>query len=140
MKLSDKEKAWAKAALSRAVRTMAQIMLTYITLGAVTKDINWKEMVSAGVVAFCYSILTSVVKRPPESKDIPDGGTIVLSNPEYDGDIGHISFKLNHGIDDLEDGSKVTFLCVDNMDDKFKEIFRGNSASSSMEFDDNEKE
>ncbi len=139
MKVPKKEVEFFKAVLFRAIRTMCQVMLTYITLGAVTKDINWKEMVSAGVVGFCYSVLTSVVKRPPESKDIPDGGTIVLSNPEYDGDIGHVAFKMNYGIDDLEDGSKVTFLCVDNMDDKFKEIFRENSESS-LSFDNEEKE
>ena len=62
--MSTKTKKWIKAALVRAVKTFAQTMLSLITIGGVMKDTNWELALSAGLVAFVYSILTSIAGLP----------------------------------------------------------------------------
>ncbi len=56
-----------QAALIRAIRTMAQVALGYITVGATFSSIDWKNMVSVVLVSAIYSILTSIVTGLPES-------------------------------------------------------------------------
>lgn len=57
---------WLKAAAVRAVRTMAQVALSYISVGAAISEIKWGYLLSVTVVAGIYSILTSVVTTLPE--------------------------------------------------------------------------
>ena len=55
---------WLKAAGVRAVKTFAQTSASLITVGAVLSDINWGMVLSASVVAFIYSVLTSLGGLP----------------------------------------------------------------------------
>lgn len=60
LKVSVDTKEWFKAALIRAIKTMAQTALSLISVGAVMSDINWVTVASASAVAGIYSILTSI--------------------------------------------------------------------------------
>lgn len=65
-------KAWAKAALIRAIRTFAEAALAYIGTGAlVLGDVNWIAVLSAGGFGFVTAILLALtglpeVKQPDE--------------------------------------------------------------------------
>lgn len=55
------KKFWA-AALERAVRTFAQVLLTLIGTDAVDiTDLEWKHMLAVAATAFVVSLLTSIV-------------------------------------------------------------------------------
>lgn len=71
-----------KAALIRAIRTMAQVALGYITVGATLSSIDWKNMVSVVLVSAIYSILTSIVTGLPESEK--DGTLQIDTSGEKD--------------------------------------------------------
>ena len=60
-----------KAALIRAVRTIAQTAIAAIGTAAVLEQVNWLAVLSASVLAGILSILTSVVTDLPEA---PKGG------------------------------------------------------------------
>ncbi len=62
----EKEKAlkWAKAAGIRAVKTFAQTAASLITVGAVISEVNWTMVISTAMVAFIYSVLTSLAGLP----------------------------------------------------------------------------
>lgn len=53
------KKFWVDAGV-RAIRTMAQTALASMTVGATVSEVNWKQILSASVVAGVYSILMSV--------------------------------------------------------------------------------
>lgn len=55
---------WWKAALIRAVRTIAQTAVSLIGVGAVMSDIDWMRVGSAALVAGILSLLTSVAGLP----------------------------------------------------------------------------
>lgn len=57
-------KRWLKCAGVRALKTFAQTSAALITTGALVSDINWAAVISAGVVAAIYSLLTSVAGLP----------------------------------------------------------------------------
>jgi hypothetical protein len=60
-------KAWAKAALIRAIRTFAEAMLAYIGTGAVVLgDVNWLAALSAGAFGFVTAILIALAGLPEE--------------------------------------------------------------------------
>lgn len=56
-----------KAALIRAVRTIAQTAIATIGTCAVLSEINWGVLASASAVAGLLSILTSIVTGLPEA-------------------------------------------------------------------------
>lgn len=60
---------WAKAAGVRAVRTFAQSMASMVTAGAAISEIDWRYIVSVAAVSALYSILTSIVSIPEETKE-----------------------------------------------------------------------
>lgn len=64
IQIKNNTKEWMKAALIRAVRTMAQVALGFITVGMAASEIDWKTVVSVAAVSGVYSILTSVAGLP----------------------------------------------------------------------------
>ena len=59
-----KSKTWLKAALIRAIKTVAQTAVSLIGVGAVMSDIDWVMVGSASVLAGILSILTSIAGLP----------------------------------------------------------------------------
>ena len=58
-------KAWAKAALIRAVRTFAEAMLAYIGTGAlVLGDVNWMAALYAGAFGAVTAVLLALAGLP----------------------------------------------------------------------------
>ena len=57
---------WLRAALIRAIKTVAQTMLATISTSAVLSDIDWGIVFSSSAVAGLLSILTSVATGLPE--------------------------------------------------------------------------
>jgi len=57
---------FVKAALIRAVRTVAQTAVATIGTTAVISEVNWKMVVSASLLAGLLSILTSIATGLPE--------------------------------------------------------------------------
>lgn len=63
-------KTWWKATLIRAVKTFAECMLGYITIGATISEINWLHALSASAVATLAAVLWAVKGLPEvEYKD-----------------------------------------------------------------------
>lgn len=62
-------KAWAKAAIVRAVKTVAQSAVAMIGTAAVMAEVDWKMVVSAALLAGVISILTSVAGLPEVSTE-----------------------------------------------------------------------
>lgn len=58
---------WLKAALIRALRTMAQTALSMLTVGMAISDVDWLKLISISVVAGIISILTSFATGLPEA-------------------------------------------------------------------------
>ena len=66
-------KEWAKAALIRAVKTLAQTAVSMIAVGAAFSEIDWIRVASCSGVAFVLSFLTSLAGLPEvEKKQPPD--------------------------------------------------------------------
>ncbi len=59
-------KKWLKAAIIRAVKTVAQTAAATIGTSAVMGDVNWIAVGSASVLAGILSMLTSVAGLPEE--------------------------------------------------------------------------
>lgn len=57
-------KKWWKAALVRALRTMAQTACGLFTVDAAFFEVDWRRVVSVAIVSGIYSLLTSVSGLP----------------------------------------------------------------------------
>jgi len=57
-------KKWLKAALVRAVKTVAQTAIATIGTSMVIADVNWVMVASASVLAGVISMLTSIAGLP----------------------------------------------------------------------------
>ena len=64
--MTDHEK-WVKAALIRAIRTVAQSAIATIGTSAVLGDVNWLMVGSAAALSGILSILTSLATGLPEA-------------------------------------------------------------------------
>ena len=62
------KKFW-KAAVSRAVRTMAQTAIATMGTSAFMQDINWYLVGSASLLAGIISVLTSIATGLPEVEE-----------------------------------------------------------------------
>lgn len=62
--MSNKFKKWIKAAVRRAIKTFAQTTASLITVGGIMRETDWELALSAGLVAFLYSIFTSIAGLP----------------------------------------------------------------------------
>lgn len=60
----SKFKIWLKAALVRALKTVAQTAVATIGTAAVIASVDWKMVVSASILAGVLSILTSIAGLP----------------------------------------------------------------------------
>lgn len=66
-------KEWIKAAVVRAIKTIAQTALATIgTTAVVLADVNWLVVLSASLMAGVLSILTSIAGLPEVSTDGKD--------------------------------------------------------------------
>ena len=63
-----------RAALIRAVRTIAQTAVATIGTGAVLSAVDWRMVASASVLAGILSILTSIATGLPEVDADPGDG------------------------------------------------------------------
>ena len=63
-------KKWIKAALIRAVKTVAQTAVATIGTSAVMGDVNWIMVGSSSLLAGILSILTSIAGLP----EVKEGG------------------------------------------------------------------
>ena len=55
---------WLRAALVRALKTVAQTAVATIGTGAVFAEVDWRMVVSAALLAGALSLLTSVAGLP----------------------------------------------------------------------------
>lgn len=62
-------KKFVKAALIRALRTVAQTAVATIGTSAALSDVNWGIVASASALAGILSILTSIVTGLPEAEE-----------------------------------------------------------------------
>ena len=77
-------KTWLKAALIRAIRTVAQTAIATIGTAAVMSEVNWLMVLSASCLAGILSILMSLSGLPEAQP--PDTS---LTWDEYQADKGH---------------------------------------------------
>lgn len=63
-------KEWLKAALIRAVKTLAQTAIAAIGYSATVSEVDWKYVVSVSVLAAILSLLTSVTGLPEVDKEV----------------------------------------------------------------------
>ena len=67
--MSEKWKAWWKAAGMRAIKTLAQTAVGFIGASVALGDVNWPMVASAAVLAAVVSLLTSVAGLPEVEKE-----------------------------------------------------------------------
>ena len=67
--MSEKWKAWWKAAGMRAIKTLAQTAVDCIGAAVALGDVNWPMVASAAVLAAVVSLLTSVAGLPEVEKE-----------------------------------------------------------------------
>lgn len=65
-------RSWTKAALVRAIKTVAQTAVATIGTTAVLEAVDWRLVASASVLAGILSILTSVAGLPEVDGDWDD--------------------------------------------------------------------
>lgn len=71
-KMRENFKVFAKYAVIRAVKTVAQTMIATIGTSAYISAVDWKLVVSSSLLAGFLSLLTSVATGLPEVKDDED--------------------------------------------------------------------
>ena len=62
-------KTWLKAALIRALRTVAQTAAATVGTSAILAEVNWPVVLSAAALAGLLSILTSAAGLPEVRED-----------------------------------------------------------------------
>lgn len=62
---------WGKAAATRAIKTMAQVALGMVTVGAAFYEVDWVYIGSVALTSGIISILTSIAGVPevPKKED-----------------------------------------------------------------------
>lgn len=60
----DINRKWLRAAVTRAVKTMAQSALAMITVEQAIYNIDWKSVIAVAATAGVYSIITSLAGLP----------------------------------------------------------------------------
>ena len=62
-----KWKSWLKAAVVRAIKTVAQTAVATIGTSALMSQVDWRMVISASILAGVLSLLTSVAGLPEVS-------------------------------------------------------------------------
>lgn len=62
-------KAWLKAAMVRAIKTICQTAVALIPVGATIEEVNWMVIGSTSLLAGLLSLLTSVAGLPEVSEN-----------------------------------------------------------------------
>ena len=62
-----KWKSWLKAAVVRAIKTVAQTAVATIGTSALLSQVDWRMVISASILAGVLSLLTSVAGLPEVS-------------------------------------------------------------------------
>ena len=62
--MGDTTKKWIKAAGIRALKTVCQTMVATIGTSAVLSQVDWKMVISSGLLAGILSLLTSLAGLP----------------------------------------------------------------------------
>lgn len=62
--MSEKAKAWIKAAGVRAIKTIAQTAVATIGTSAAMGDVNWTMVASSSLLSGILSLLTSIAGLP----------------------------------------------------------------------------
>ena len=75
-----------KAAVIRAVRTIAQSMISMIAVGAALSEVQWLRVLSVSAVAGLLSILTSIATGLPEVEPEEHPTITFLNTTEGDED------------------------------------------------------
>lgn len=57
-------KEWLYRAGVRALKTVAQTALGFITVGMAVNEVDWKNVASVAIVAGIYSLITSLAGLP----------------------------------------------------------------------------
>lgn len=57
-------KKWLYRAGVRALKTVAQTALGFITVGMAVNEVDWKNVASVAIVAGIYSLITSLAGLP----------------------------------------------------------------------------
>ena len=70
--MSKRTKQWIKAALVRAVKTVAQTAIATIGTSALLSEVNWVVVASASILAGILSILTSIAGLPEVDDTDPE--------------------------------------------------------------------
>lgn len=60
---------WLKAAMVRAVKTIAQTALGMFTVGMAADEVQWQYVLSVSLIAGVYSIITSIAGLPEVEMD-----------------------------------------------------------------------
>lgn len=69
LNVSVDTKKWVKAAMVRAIKTMAQTAVATIGTAAMVGAVDWKMVASTSVLSGILSVLTSVAGIPEVSKE-----------------------------------------------------------------------
>lgn len=98
---------WFKAALIRALRTIAQTALGMFTIGMAFSEVDWLHVLSVSAAAGIYSLLTSLATTLPE---VGTDGELKIdtSDPEKDTYL----LSLNDSVDKLSTKKKIAFKVV----------------------------
>ena len=77
---------WLRAAMIRALKTVAQAVAAGISTCAILSEVNWTAMISTALLAGLYSMLTSVAGLPEvKAWDSAAGGAVVGSTGDTTG-------------------------------------------------------
>lgn len=94
--MGEFSKKWLVSALIRAIRTGAQVALSFITVGMTMSEIDWGTIGSVALVAMIYSILMSALSGLPEVKS---DGTLVID--ETDEEKTNWMFQVDTPLEDI---------------------------------------
>jgi len=99
--------AWLKAAVIRAIKTIAQTAVATIGTAAVISSVDWRLVVSASILAGILSMLTSIAGLPevPEVIEVEEAGP---EEPEDDlpdeDDEDEINNNEESGVEEEDNG------------------------------------